>query len=774
MSSSVVGALRVNLGLDAAQFTTGARQAQSTMQQLGRRMQQIGAAVSVIGAGIALAVRGQISAMDDLVKTADRIGIPVEALSQLQHAAELSGVEMGTLQGAIARMSRGMVENASDFTDVGIAVRDSAGAMRPTVDVLQDVADRLARMPEGAERTALAIQLLGRSGAELMPLLRGGSAGLSALMDEADALGLTLSENTARAAELFGDNLTRLHRVVTGISRQITAALLPALTFITSAAVEFSVGFARLSPTMQTFGATLAAITVVAGPLLIILGTILRTTAMIASPVLLGVAAFAALTAGVSAFGPQVLSAVAAASDAVGGFQGYIIAASAAVTAYFIPAIARAAVGLVAAYVPAIWGAIAATGTWVASLITLRGALLATGIGAFIVGAGFAINALLTLRERTGSWGEALSLLGDVARGVWAGIVISASSIPTGLRAVWAGVEAGFHTLVGSLSGIWAGFLRNMVGSLGGVSTPFGDVNFAEILGLDEAIGSRADEFARLQSELAGTARDRGQQYRTDAVQQITQGFDHAREALAALRATMADAGIETTDTAAALAAINQALAETPGAASGAAAGVDAVSKATEDAQSRIQSLAGNMSRFFIQVVQGGDSARQAISQLLSRAAEMMLNNALMSLLGSTTAGKTGGGIFGSLLNVLFNANGNVFSGSPSLSAYSGQVVSRPTMFAFAKGAGVMGEAGPEAILPLRRGSDGKLGVASGGDGGASHIGIGFDPSMHAFVATIYDDTGRMVKRAVQDARPGIVRDSVTATHKSFGEVRPA
>ncbi|HID7802664.1 TPA: phage tail tape measure protein [Proteus mirabilis] len=56
------------------------------------------------------------------------------------------------------------------------------------------------------------------------------------------------------------------------------------------------------------------------------------------------------------------------------------------------------------------------------------------------------------------------------------------------------------------------------------------------------------------------------------------------------------------------------------------------------------------------------------------------------------------------------NANGGVYS-SASLSAYSGQIVYKPTMFAFAKGAGLMGEAGPEGIFPLRRGADGKLGV---------------------------------------------------------------
>lgn len=68
-----------------------------------------------------------------------------------------------------------------------------------------------------------------------------------------------------------------------------------------------------------------------------------------------------------------------------------------------------------------------------------------------------------------------------------------------------------------------------------------------------------------------------------------------------------------------------------------------------------------------------------------------------------------------------FNANGGVYNSS-SLSAYSGSIVDRPTFFAFAKGGGVMGEAGPEAILPLRRGANGKLGVVAGNAGGGSPV----------------------------------------------------
>jgi phage-related minor tail protein len=73
------------------------------------------------------------------------------------------------------------------------------------------------------------------------------------------------------------------------------------------------------------------------------------------------------------------------------------------------------------------------------------------------------------------------------------------------------------------------------------------------------------------------------------------------------------------------------------------------------------------------------------------------------------------------------SANGNVFS-SPGLHAYANSVVGQPTFFPFANGIGLMGEAGPEAIMPLRRGSDGRLGVSAPGGANGSPT-IQFAPS---------------------------------------------
>ncbi len=107
-----------------------------------------------------------------------------------------------------------------------------------------------------------------------------------------------------------------------------------------------------------------------------------------------------------------------------------------------------------------------------------------------------------------------------------------------------------------------------------------------------------------------------------------------------------------------------------------------------------------------------GDFAKSILNDLTGMMIKMAMFNAL----------KTGMSFFLPTGNdpgpvpMFPNAKGGVYA-SPSLSAFSGQIVSNPTLFAFARGAGLMGEAGPEAIMPLKRGADGSLGVRAIGGG---------------------------------------------------------
>lgn len=113
------------------------------------------------------------------------------------------------------------------------------------------------------------------------------------------------------------------------------------------------------------------------------------------------------------------------------------------------------------------------------------------------------------------------------------------------------------------------------------------------------------------------------------------------------------------------------------------------------------------------------DLARIAVRQGITGP----LASALAGLFGGTTAtgnalvsGGTQSITAGLMGQLIPNAKGGAYN-SPSLSAYSGGVYDSPHLFAFAKGAGVFGEAGPEAIMPLRRGPDGRLGVSATGGG---------------------------------------------------------
>jgi lambda family phage tail tape measure protein len=148
------------------------------------------------------------------------------------------------------------------------------------------------------------------------------------------------------------------------------------------------------------------------------------------------------------------------------------------------------------------------------------------------------------------------------------------------------------------------------------------------------------------------------------------------------------------------------------------------------------QFLAESASNAFIDMIVNGRSAADVISGLAKSIASAALQavflgqGPLAGLFGGASGGSSGaGGLFGKLFSWLIpsvkSAKGNVFQSS-GLSAYSNSVVSKPTMFAFARGAGLMGEAGPEAIMPLRRDASGRLGVmAAGAGGGGSSVSFG-------------------------------------------------
>jgi phage-related minor tail protein len=151
---------------------------------------------------------------------------------------------------------------------------------------------------------------------------------------------------------------------------------------------------------------------------------------------------------------------------------------------------------------------------------------------------------------------------------------------------------------------------------------------------------------------------------------------------------------------------------------------MDAMTQAALQASERIQGALGDeltnlLSGEFDNI---GNSFSKLIQRMVAEAAAAKIMDSLFGTVDATTKQRSGGGLLDSaskwLSNLVASANGNVFPAGPGISAYSSQVVSKPTLFPFAKGIGLMGEAGAEAIMPLRRGPDGRLGVTAAGGGG--------------------------------------------------------
>ncbi|EDS3152030.1 phage tail tape measure protein [Salmonella enterica] len=137
---------------------------------------------------------------------------------------------------------------------------------------------------------------------------------------------------------------------------------------------------------------------------------------------------------------------------------------------------------------------------------------------------------------------------------------------------------------------------------------------------------------------------------------------------------------------------------------------------------------------------------------------------------GSSAGGSTPSGAYSSAaLSVIPNADGGVYR-SAGLSQYSGSIVNRPTFFAFARGAAVMGEAGPEAILPLRRGANGKLGVVAAGSGGMTM----FAPQYHIAITNTGPELGPQALKTVYDVSKKAASDYLQQQGRDGGRLSGA
>ncbi len=199
-------------------------------------------AAAAIG-GIAAFAKSSIDAADALGKLEVRTGIAAAKLQSYVNAGKLADVSQKQLATGLKTLARtqleaadGVATYADAYNKLGIDVKNTDGTIKKSDQLLGEIADAFATLPDGPEKTAIALDIFGKSGADMITMLNGGKAAL-------EEFNYQLSDKFAQNAEYYNDQVTKLGFKFEGFRMQLIDALLPALNAITeSFATLFEAG----------------------------------------------------------------------------------------------------------------------------------------------------------------------------------------------------------------------------------------------------------------------------------------------------------------------------------------------------------------------------------------------------------------------------------------------------------------------------------------------------------------------------------------------------
>lgn len=233
----VILQLKADLGDYRRDMAAAERFTDARLSNIERRSNVAGAA---IGKGFSLAkaaavgfvaslgidaVTGLISRSleyaSSLGEVAQQLGVTTDALQEYRYAATQAGLSQEEMDMALSQLTRrigeaadGTKAQAEAFQTLGIKVRDANGTIIQAGDAIPQIADALQKVESPAARAALLMDLFGRSGQKLEPLLAGGAKGINNLRDAAHELGIVLSEDQIRNADEAADKLASVKKVL--------------------------------------------------------------------------------------------------------------------------------------------------------------------------------------------------------------------------------------------------------------------------------------------------------------------------------------------------------------------------------------------------------------------------------------------------------------------------------------------------------------------------------------------------------------------------------
>ena len=332
----------VELFADDTKLVRGLRAAEKRLKAFGSGVQSIGTKLFGLGAAAVaplLATTNVFADMGDkLAKMSARTGISVEALSQLGYAAEQSGADLETLEGGVRKMQKFLVEAAqgsksaqSTLAKLGLRLSD-LGRLTPDQQ-FELLADRISKIQDPAIRAATAMELFGKTGTSLLPMMQDGAKGIEALKQQARDLGLVISTEDAKAAETFGDTLADLWKVLKSGVFAIGAALAPLLQDLASSAIrvaKVTADWVRQNKGLIVTVFKIVAGVAAAGVVLVVLGTLISSVGAafgVAASIITGVGTVLGVIGTVIG---ALLSPIGLVGAAIVGLGGYLLYVSGA------------------------------------------------------------------------------------------------------------------------------------------------------------------------------------------------------------------------------------------------------------------------------------------------------------------------------------------------------------------------------------------------------------------------------------------------------------
>lgn len=247
-------------------FATDAQGALSGVVSKAKELNAAFAGLAALGAvtGALAEVANKVTEMGvSFTKAAQQTGISATALSSLAFVAKASDVGFQSMVKGLEMLDRGLAQAAKGsgpasnaLKVLGVDAHTATGQLKSNEQLLNELADKFASFKDSPEKTALAMQLFGRSGAEMLPILNLGSKGIKQLQGDSDALGATMHGPLLKATEDYHGALNKFHLMLQGIANAIAEKVLPIFTAMVQG---FAEGVIRLEHGFYELGLVVVA-----------------------------------------------------------------------------------------------------------------------------------------------------------------------------------------------------------------------------------------------------------------------------------------------------------------------------------------------------------------------------------------------------------------------------------------------------------------------------------------------------------------------------------